>query len=64
MHSKLRAKWKLFLVSEDGSVLAHPDAKIVLSGSNLNDLPIVERMKKSTVDNGQFRYQSKDGTWF
>lgn len=53
-----------FLVSEDGSVLAHPDAKIVLSGSNLNDLPIVERMKKSTVDNGQFRYQSKDGTWF
>ncbi|EMY63463.1 adenylate/guanylate cyclase catalytic domain protein [Leptospira terpstrae serovar Hualin str. LT 11-33 = ATCC 700639] len=50
-----------FLVSEDGSVLAHPDAKVVLSGINLNDLPIVERMKKSTVDNGQFRYESKDG---
>lgn len=50
-----------FLVSEDGSVLAHPDAKVVLSGINLNDLPIVERMKKSTVDNGQFRYEAKDG---
>ncbi|MDF3821231.1 adenylate/guanylate cyclase domain-containing protein [Leptospira sp. 96542] len=53
-----------FLVSEDGSVLAHPDAKIVLSGSNLNDLPIVERMKKSLVDNGQYRYQTKDGVWY
>ncbi|TGL25435.1 HAMP domain-containing protein [Leptospira levettii] len=50
-----------FLVSEDGSVLAHPDAKVVLSGINLNDLPIVDRMKKSTVDNGQFRYENKDG---
>ncbi|TGK82365.1 HAMP domain-containing protein [Leptospira noumeaensis] len=50
-----------FLVSDDGSVLAHPDAKVVLSGINLNDLPIVERMKKSTVDNGQFRYEAKDG---
>lgn len=53
-----------FLVSEDGSVLAHPDAKVVLSGNNLNDLPIVERMKKSTVDNGQFRYQNKDGEFY
>ncbi|TGL64998.1 adenylate/guanylate cyclase domain-containing protein [Leptospira jelokensis] len=53
-----------FLVSEDGSVLAHPDAKVVLSGNNLNDLPIVERMKKSTVDNGQFRYENKDGEFY
>ncbi|ABZ93065.1 Adenylate cyclase related protein [Leptospira biflexa serovar Patoc strain 'Patoc 1 (Ames)'] len=53
-----------FLVSEDGSVLAHPDAKVVLSGINLNDLAIVDRMKKSTVDNGQFRYENKDGEFY
>jgi len=53
-----------FLIGEDGSVLAHPDAKIVLSGSKLNDLPIVEKMKKSLVDNGQFRYENKDGVYY
>ncbi|TGN19443.1 adenylate/guanylate cyclase domain-containing protein [Leptospira idonii] len=53
-----------FLVGEDGSVLAHPDAKIVLSGSKLNDLPIVEKMKKSTVDNGQYRYENKDSIFY
>ncbi len=53
-----------FLIGEDGSVLAHPDAKIVLSGSKMNDLPIVERMKKSTVDNGQFRYENKEGSFY
>lgn len=53
-----------FLIGEDGSVLAHPDAKIVLSGSKLNDLPIVEKMKKSLVDNGQFRYENKDGAYY
>ncbi|MCZ8155022.1 MAG: HAMP domain-containing protein [Leptospira sp.] len=53
-----------FLIGDDGSVLAHPDAKIVLSGSKLNDLPIVERMKKSLVDNGQFRYEDKEGKYF
>jgi adenylate cyclase len=53
-----------FLIGEDGSVLAHPDAKIVLSGSKLNDLPIVERMKKSLVDNGQYRYENKDGAFY
>ncbi|MDZ4725367.1 MAG: adenylate/guanylate cyclase domain-containing protein [Leptospira sp.] len=53
-----------FLIGEDGSVLAHPDAKIVLSGSKLNDLPIVEKMKKSLVDNGQFRYENKEGVYY
>lgn len=53
-----------FLIGEDGSVLAHPDAKVVLSGVQLNDLPIVERMKKSTVDNGQFRYENKEGEFY
>ncbi|TGL59151.1 HAMP domain-containing protein [Leptospira ognonensis] len=53
-----------FLIGEDGSVLAHPDAKIVLSGSKLNDLPIVEKMKKSLVDNGQFRYENKEGAYY
>ncbi|TGN06856.1 adenylate/guanylate cyclase domain-containing protein [Leptospira ilyithenensis] len=52
------------LIGDDGSVLAHPDAKIVLSGSKLNDSPIVEKMKKSTVDNGQYRFENKDGVKF
>ncbi|GBF50234.1 adenylate cyclase-like protein [Leptospira ryugenii] len=53
-----------FLVGDDGSVLAHPDAKIVLSGSKLNDLPIVERMNKAPVDNGQIRYENKEGVYY
>ncbi len=49
-----------FLIGEDGSVLAHPDAKVVMSGANLNDLPIVQKMKKAVVDNGQIRYENKE----
>lgn len=50
-----------FLIGEDGAVLAHPDAKVVLSGSNFNDLPIVVTMKKDVKDNGQIRYTTKEG---
>lgn len=53
-----------FMVNGDGMVIAHPDSKIVLSGSNLSDLPIVKTMLKSLVDNGQTRYKGTDDRYY
>ncbi len=52
-----------FMVNDEGSVVAHPDSKVVLSGSNLIDNPIVKAMMTSTLDNGQTRYKDKDGVY-
>ena len=53
-----------FMVDEEGSVVAHPDSRVVLSGKRLTDLPIVSIMKKSPVDNGQTRYRDSSGRYF
>ncbi|MCE9500061.1 MAG: HAMP domain-containing protein [Leptospira sp.] len=47
------------LINEEGNVVAHPDSKIVLSGSNLIDLPIVKKMLTDSQDNGNQRYEDK-----
>ncbi|MCC5814412.1 MAG: HAMP domain-containing protein [Leptospira sp.] len=56
----------LFLVNDQGSLLAHPDRKLVLAETNLSSNPIVDRMKKSPLDNGQFRYMGvgEDDVWY
>ncbi len=50
-----------FLVNQNGDVIAHPDSKLVLSGTNLADSPIIKALLESKVDNGQTRYQDKNG---
>lgn len=50
-----------FLVGDGGDVIAHPDEKLVLTRTNLLDLPIVKSMLESRVEDGQLRYQDKSG---
>jgi adenylate cyclase len=52
-----------FMVNEDGKVIAHPDINLVLSGADMVNVPIVQKMKTSPLDNGQYRYQGKNGDW-
>lgn len=41
-----------YFVNGKGMVLAHPDQKILLSGTDLKESPIVKAMLTSTIDNG------------
>ena len=47
----------VFLVDKEGNVLAHPDEKMVINGTNLGTLPIVRTALASKVAQGQLRYQ-------
>jgi adenylate cyclase len=55
--------FETFMVNNQGDIIAHPDGKIVLSHGNYLNLPIVEEMIKSKLDNGQKRYQDADGVY-
>ncbi|MFC1671147.1 cache and HAMP domain-containing protein, partial [Spirochaetota bacterium] len=50
-----------FMVDGKGDIIAHPDSKIVLSHGNYINLPIVDKMLKSKLDNGQRRYKDDKG---
>ncbi|HDP80277.1 MAG TPA: adenylate/guanylate cyclase domain-containing protein, partial [Spirochaetes bacterium] len=52
-----------YMVNGEGDVIAHPDSKIVLSRGNYLNLPIVQLMMKSKLDNGQTRYKDQEGIW-
>ncbi len=52
-----------FLVGDTGDVIAHHDEKLVLTRTNLIDLAIVKSMLESRVEDGQLRYQDKDGVY-
>ncbi len=52
-----------FMINGEGDVLAHPDTKLVLGHANLLNLPIVDRMMKSKLDNGQTRYKNEAGVY-
>jgi adenylate cyclase len=54
---------KMFMVNEQGDIIAHPDSAIVVSGGNYINLPIVKLMIKSTIDNGLKRYQDENGIY-
>ena len=55
--------FETFMVNSRGDIIAHPDSKIVLSHGNYINLPIVEEMLKSKLDNGQKRYRDEDGVY-
>lgn len=50
-----------FMVNEEGELLGHPDTNLVLSGVNFSNLPIVQMMMKSPIDNGQTKYEDEEG---
>ncbi|WCL47575.1 adenylate/guanylate cyclase domain-containing protein [Leptospira sp. GIMC2001] len=51
-----------FLVDSEGSVLAHPDTEVVLSGKSFKSSPIVKTLLESKNDNGlsQFEENGKE----
>ncbi len=55
--------FETFMVDSRGDVIAHPDSKIVLSHGNYINVPIVEEMLKSRLDNGQKRYRDDEGSY-
>jgi adenylate cyclase len=55
--------YETFMVDNQGDIIAHPDGNIVLSHGNYLNLPIVEEMLKSKLDNGQKRYQDAGGIY-
>jgi adenylate cyclase len=55
--------FETFMVNGRGDIIAHPDGKIVLSHGNFANLPIVEEMLRSKLDNGQKRYSDADGVY-
>ncbi len=50
-----------FMVSGDGTVIAHYDPKLVLGGKNLIENPIVRGMLSSQTTNGQQSFEGEDG---
>ncbi len=52
---------KLFMVNENGDIIAHPDGSYVISGGNYSKLPIVKMMITSKTDNGYTRYIDENG---
>ncbi|MEQ9363226.1 MAG: adenylate/guanylate cyclase domain-containing protein, partial [Leptospirales bacterium] len=53
-----------FMVNDDGTVVAHSDQNIVVSGTRLADSPIVKNMRTNPVNNGLMRYQDEEGDWY
>jgi len=51
----------VFMVRENGDVIAHKDPSMVLSGSNLTDIPIVKSMSSSSQKNKSEPFVSKKG---
>lgn len=52
-----------FMINGDGDVIAHPDTKLILGHVNMINLPIVDMMMKSKLDNGQTRYKNEAGVY-
>lgn len=52
-----------FMINGSGDVIAHPDTNLVLNYANYINLPIVDMMMKSKLDNGQTRYKNESGVY-
>lgn len=53
-----------FMVNQDGTVLAHPDIRNIISGSRLTNHPVIQRMNSTSLDNGQLKFQNSEGEYF
>jgi adenylate cyclase len=51
------------MINSDGDVIAHPDTNLIMNYANLRNLPIVDMMMKSKLDNGQTRYRNEAGVY-
>lgn len=48
-----------YMVSDDGTIVAHPDNAITLAGKNIKDSPIVKQLQTSQVTSGQIGYKDR-----
>ncbi len=55
--------FETFMANSKGDILAHADSKLVLTHANMINVPIVEEMLKSKLDNGQKRYRDASGAY-
>ena len=53
-----------FIVDSEGYLIAHPDATVVTSGINMGDLPIVQELFSSAVNNGQIRFEQEQDEFY
>ena len=50
----------VFMVDDQGDIIAHPESAIVLARQNMLDVPIVSQMLEATQDNGLSSYEHDD----
>ena len=50
-----------YIVNEKGELIAHPEEDMVIDGSNLSSLEVVEDMFNQPVSSGQIRYTTESG---
>jgi adenylate cyclase len=50
-----------YLVNDSGAILAHPNTEYVVEGKSFSEEPIVRSLLESKIDNGQTKYQDKEG---
>ncbi len=55
---------KTYMVNDKGEILIHSDKKLMQSGANMSNLPIVSAMIQSPLDNGQTRFKDESNTVF
>ena len=55
---------KTFIVNGTGELLAHYDSSLIKTRTSMSTLPIVDMMKKSSLDNGLMRYRTDDGSYY
>ena len=53
-----------FIVDSEGYLIAHPDTTVVTSGINMGDLPIVQELFSSAVNNGQIRFELEQDEFY
>ncbi|MCB1141817.1 MAG: adenylate/guanylate cyclase domain-containing protein [Leptospiraceae bacterium] len=58
---KKTATSETFMVGPDGTIIAHHEPEVVLTGKNIMDSPIVRNMLASQTSNGQTAFVAEDG---
>lgn len=52
------------LVNNEGKIIFHNNITYILSELDVSKKPIIDRMLKSPIDNGQYRYLDTDGKYY
>ncbi len=53
-----------FILSGDGTILAHTNTEPVVKHESLRNTELFEKIQKSPINNGQFKYKKKDNEFY